>query len=475
VTSVLVCMLMQLTIPEAAAEVKLQFEVSGREVPSLDALMSAAAQSLATQSVTMGIEKVTSLPMVTAAMSEAGAWDTNLVTVALRASPKEIQKTIREQQFAKSAQNQMGIGGCESNGSVFVVILLANRKLTLNAVPRRVAPGKSLYALIASPIVKTGDIQLFITAPDGTILKKELEKRKTNFTTGISFSQNGKHTVELVVKTPTGPDLGALFFVQVGAPANQTKEAEVMEPKTSAEAKVQILAKTNALRLALGARAISFDSTLETVAQKYAEQMNEEGFFAHVDREGHDLRFRLKQVNYAFDSAGENLGLSSGAMAAHFGIEHSPGHRTNLVNAVFTHVGIGILQKADGQVIVVEAFAQRVNASSDPKTRAKESLISLRKELKLTPLHFNAALENLAQLHAQNKASGALSNSIEETVFAQLPELTGVSVDVFKGDQPTVLVSKSLKNPQYTQVGIGLAQDGKHQWIVVAIFGSTEQ
>ena len=73
----------------------------------------------------------------------------------------------------------------------------------------------------------------------------------------------------------------------------------------------------------------------------YAKRMAYELFFAHVAPDGTDVRARLKAASYRYQSAGENLGMASGPLAAHFGIEHSPGHRRNLMEPCYTVAGVG--------------------------------------------------------------------------------------------------------------------------------------
>ena len=154
----------------------------------------------------------------------------------------------------------------------------------------------------------------------------------------------GRYTVELVGRGARGPEVVALFVVDVGggAPPREEPREALVEPTTVEEARTAVLARINALRLAHKLPQLYPDPGLTRVAQAYSERMAREGFFAHVAPDGSDLRGRLSAAGIRYRTSGENLGLASGPLAAHQGIELSPGHRGNLLGAQFTLAGLGV-------------------------------------------------------------------------------------------------------------------------------------
>jgi uncharacterized protein YkwD len=299
----------------------------------------------------------------------------------------------------------------------------------------------------------------------------------------LTFPSTGRHTVEVLARGPRGPEVAALFFVDVGQ-VDDDGEAWVDEPKTDAEARARLLVRINALRLELGLAPLAADAALDAIAQAWAERLAHENFFSHVAPDGSDLKGRLTAGGYRFASAGENLGVASGPLAAHFGIEHSPGHRKTLLEASHRKLGVGLARRADGLTVVVEVLATppvATEASADPLKAAYAAIAAERARKGLPPLQTSAALEGLAQAHARAALAAQLPKAelpgqpnLHERAFALLDEAQAVSVDVFVSDAPDRIVdSKNLAEARNTHVGVGLVH-GKSQkcgderyWIVV--------
>ena len=98
-----------------------------------------------------------------------------------------------------------------------IVLLLAERKATLAPVARELAaPGvaEGLRRALAPPLERP---ELFATAPDGTARRIE-----PDWTDGASFcfspslGRPGRHAIEVLGRGPLGPEIAALFFVDVG-------------------------------------------------------------------------------------------------------------------------------------------------------------------------------------------------------------------------------------------------------------------
>jgi uncharacterized protein YkwD len=302
----------------------------------------------------------------------------------------------------------------------------------------------------------------------------------------VGLSEPGRHTVEVLGRGPGGPEVAALFFTDVGVAGARELEPEE-EPTDPRKARERILERINALRRAHGASPLSEDPAVTRVAQAYSERMAREGFFAHVAPDGTNVGKRLSAQGYQFRTAGENLGLASGPLSAHFGIEHSPGHRRNLIDPQYTRVGIGIAAKDDGsgeQVIVTEVLVDPVRASEHPLEDAYAALARRRAELKLPALARNAVLEKLALDHArraleEDDPKGSLPGSkLHERVFAALDEVGTASIDVFIADSPTLIAdSKALRDSGNRMVGVGAvrgdsARFGKGRYWIVVIYAS---
>jgi uncharacterized protein YkwD len=89
---------------------------------------------------------------------------------------------------------------------------------------------------------------------------------------------------------------------------------------------------------------------LTTSAKQYALHLAADGAFSHTD--GSDLTTRAQAVGYRFRRIGENLGL--GQTKPRTIVEawmDSPEHRANMLDPMFTEIGVGIATRADGQIV----------------------------------------------------------------------------------------------------------------------------
>ncbi len=100
-----------------------------------------------------------------------------------------------------------------------------------------------------------------------------------------------------------------------------------------------------------GRRALAASRELRGAAQSYAEQMVRDRFFDHVSPGGTTLLSRIRgTTGYLADkvgySLGENLAWGSGELATPrqtvIAWMRSPGHRRNILDKRFRHIGVGV-------------------------------------------------------------------------------------------------------------------------------------
>ena len=104
-----------------------------------------------------------------------------------------------------------------------------------------------------------------------------------------------------------------------------------------------LVALANADRAAQGVGALTESALLNVAAQKKADDMARQGYFAHTAPDGTAPWKWFTSVGYYFTRAGENLAmnfedpqkLESAWMA-------SPTHRANILKATYTHLGVGV-------------------------------------------------------------------------------------------------------------------------------------
>jgi uncharacterized protein YkwD len=144
-----------------------------------------------------------------------------------------------------------------------------------------------------------------------------------------------------------------LFLSQesLGAPTRLNR-ARVFGISYISELEKSIFRFTNEMRRKHSLAPLGWDRSLCAVARAHSADMLQRGYFSHVDPEGRTPRDRVqKGFSHPFSLAGENIWSGSGQepgnlpLLAKIIVENwisSPGHRQNLLNPEYTHVGVGV-------------------------------------------------------------------------------------------------------------------------------------
>jgi uncharacterized protein YkwD len=145
--------------------------------------------------------------------------------------------------------------------------------------------------------------------------------------------------------------LAVAALVATAAPAAACDHADAQISNASpGTLRSATLCLVNKRRAAHGLRRLRGDAELREAAQNYARDMVDRAFFSHVSPSGSDLVDRLKASGFISPSeawlVGENLAWGSGAFGSPRSIVrqwmNSAGHRANILQPRFRHIGIGI-------------------------------------------------------------------------------------------------------------------------------------
>lgn len=127
---------------------------------------------------------------------------------------------------------------------------------------------------------------------------------------------------------------------------------------------------TNSARTDAGIKKLTVNPKLTTAAVAKADDLLGRQYFAHTNPQGKKFWQWIKDQNYKFSTAGENLALDfSDADIAHQALMDSSGHRANILNPKYTQVGFAV-KSGDYQgrktTVLVELFAKPVNVVTRP-------------------------------------------------------------------------------------------------------------
>jgi uncharacterized protein YkwD len=64
----------------------------------------------------------------------------------------------------------------------------------------------------------------------------------------------------------------------------------------------------------------------------------------------------MAAAGLTYRAAAENIAWAGDTVQAHTALMNSPGHRANLLNPALQRIGIGIVQKGSGSVMVTQLF-----------------------------------------------------------------------------------------------------------------------
>jgi len=106
----------------------------------------------------------------------------------------------------------------------------------------------------------------------------------------------------------------------------------------------EVLTLVNAERAAASVGPLTYDSEAERAALAHSEDMAARGFFDHVTPEGWQPEDRLRMMRiFGYLGNGENVAVGQPtAQIAMRDWMSSPGHRANILEPSYTHLGVGI-------------------------------------------------------------------------------------------------------------------------------------
>ena len=114
------------------------------------------------------------------------------------------------------------------------------------------------------------------------------------------------------------------------------------EPVLSAD-EMQMWQLVNEERQKAGLQALQIHEGLIGLARLKSEDMINLGYFSHQSPTYGSPFEMITGAGITYYTAGENIAGAPTVDRAHQALMNSPGHRANILNASFTHVGIGIV------------------------------------------------------------------------------------------------------------------------------------
>ncbi len=112
----------------------------------------------------------------------------------------------------------------------------------------------------------------------------------------------------------------------------------------------QVIALTNVERQQDGCGDVTNNTQLANAAYGHSQDMGLNDFFSHTGSNDSSPWDRIQAQGYNYSTAGENIAAGySSPEAVVAGWMNSPGHRANILNCSFVHIGVGYYYLANDQ------------------------------------------------------------------------------------------------------------------------------
>ncbi|MBZ0135572.1 MAG: CAP domain-containing protein [Planctomycetes bacterium] len=111
----------------------------------------------------------------------------------------------------------------------------------------------------------------------------------------------------------------------------------------------QVLTLVNQERAAQSLAPLTMHAPCAQVAYDHSWDMDARNFFAHNNPDGHSPFQRMANAGISYSAAAENIAMGYGTpQAVMAGWMASQGHHDNIMNPVFTQIGIGVRLGSNG-------------------------------------------------------------------------------------------------------------------------------
>ncbi|WP_052807467.1 CAP domain-containing protein [Risungbinella massiliensis] len=129
---------------------------------------------------------------------------------------------------------------------------------------------------------------------------------------------------------------------------NTTKNTNATESSTSdtvSAIEKEVVRLVNIERSKQGLKPLTIDEKVSSVADKKSQDMKDKGYFDHQSPTYGSPFDMLRKFDVKFSSAGENIAAGQKTAAEVVkGWMNSEGHRANILNASYTHIGVGFVE-----------------------------------------------------------------------------------------------------------------------------------
>ena len=197
------------------------------------------------------------------------------------------------------------------------------------------------------------------------VLNRYIVKWNVQWTTQKTTQPKQTTTQQPVVKQPTTqqPTTPQPVVKQPTTQQPTTQQPSTSQTQTTSAgltaAEQQMLNLVNQERAKAGLKPLQADAQLTKLARMKSQDMVNKGYFSHNSPTYGSPFDMMKTYGVSYRTAGENIAGNQSVQAAHTALMNSSGHRANILNASYTHVGIGIVEGGPYGMMFTQMFVGR--------------------------------------------------------------------------------------------------------------------
>ncbi|MCK4257334.1 MAG: peptidoglycan-binding protein [Halanaerobiales bacterium] len=195
----------------------------------------------------------------------------------------------------------------------------------------------------------------------------------------LDFQKKNNLSATGRVDTKTLAELKKVITTKVNTPVSQPipskpsptptepTPVQTVKPSTPSNSQVQGLTAdekqmfdlVNSERNKNGLVLLKIDMDLVRLARLKSKDMIDKNYFSHTSPTYGSPFTMMKNAGIVYRTAGENLAGAGSVSRAHTNLMNSSGHRANILNSAYTHIGIGIVDGGSYGKMFTQMFVGR--------------------------------------------------------------------------------------------------------------------
>jgi len=170
-------------------------------------------------------------------------------------------------------------------------------------------------------------------------------------------SQSGEQSKPTTPSKPTLPSTPAAPD-QSNQTGNSNPSAEVPLPAGLTSEEKEMVQLVNQERASRGLQPLQVDMNIVKTARVKAQDMVNNGYFSHTSPTYGSPFQMMDTFGINYRAAAENIAQNRSVSAAHASFMGSSGHKANILNATYTHVGIAVVDGGPHGKTFVQMFVK---------------------------------------------------------------------------------------------------------------------